>query len=300
MPETEPAIEVHFKEENIFNFLRDNGDSFEAVGVKPDVDAVLYCNPPFGLKRPHSPWDNKRWGKTEFDSVLTAFFITVGDKTEVVRERSRYAIFHTLDNDMWDELRASINELNLLHQTLIWDKGVESTSAPVGERFLYGHELVVMVFERKEGRESSKKRMGVCQSLVGTRRASYNTMLRCAAVSKRFKYMGEVVNSYQKPLALVMQLLMLAAGHLMEASGDNTLHVIDVTCGSGTTAVRSHSAAFCWMVICMNTYSDPPALYPLPSLNSWRLPGQRLSSGRVHMTPHPHADSSSTSHCLTK
>ena len=162
----------------------------------------------------------------------------MGDKSEVLRERWRFCIIHLLDGDMLLELQQSIQEHGLLYQLLIWDKGVKSTSPPVGERFLYASELVVVVFE-KQG--EGQKRMGICRALTKKERTAYSTLLRTPRVSENFKHKGQVVNHYQKPLALCMHLLLMSVGHLMEAPGDNTLHVLDITCGSGTTAVSSHS-----------------------------------------------------------
>lgn len=234
------------------------------IGAK---QPVIVADSDYGLGR--EAWDKEAWGLVQFRAVMnlaTTIGVSAGeDGTNIYT--ARVIIFATCSQ--LSQATAAIEEHpSWRYRLLTWVKGNQNGE---GRKFITDTEHVLVAWHGNEA--------DVVTNLPepnGPDSHRYSTALKHDRVSSGEKLMleesGQPVNPYQKPLSLMRQLLDMFAplrGSL----------VIDVTCGTGSTAVspRTNVVRGCVapknVYICMSLLgANNVLLHP----QRWRPPGVRL------------------------
>lgn len=184
-----------------------------ARGRKIDI---LVADSNYGVNK--HPWDDKPW-----DDEFGQAFNFVENHNGVLKGTN--FIFFLSDQQFLSCISA-IKNYGMSYIVLTWSKG-DSNVWSVGSKFRQTTEHIIVAWK------------GVPANFVNNWTPEdvdrYNTLLNFDRQRKWLRDdKGSIVNKYQKPVRLMDRLLKMAG-----KKGDT--FIVDITCGTGTTAVSAHS-----------------------------------------------------------
>lgn len=180
--------------------------------VKAELKATLIvADSDYGAKR--EPWDQKPW-TTEFEEVFK-FGLAVNGSMDLLR----FAFF-VADHQLVDCLSAC-GKYGLKFALFTWAK---NPTLAQGQKIRRDTEHLVMAWQGGEN--------VFVNNIDASDQPRYSTLIPCGRVSRFYRDAGKELNKYQKPLTVMTRILQMTCPR-----GPNHHLVIDVTCGSGTTAV---------------------------------------------------------------
>jgi hypothetical protein len=186
---------------------------------KSDPISLLIADSNYGVKKAY--WDQVAWSQEFEDSIN---FVTIHNRC---LDHVKFAWF-VCDKQLMDCISACIKYL-LNYKVITWVK----PHSPVitGPRFRHDAEFIVFAWLGNEA--------DFVKNIDKTYPNRYSTVHSEPRVSHPLKNdEGEIVNPYQKPVNLMLKLINMAC------EADKSL-IVDITCGTGTTAVRSFCMPFC-------------------------------------------------------
>lgn len=199
--------------------------------AKAEAKATLIvADSDYGAKR--EPWDQKPW-ETEFEEVFKFGLAVNGDINLL-----RFAFF-VADHQLVHCL-SSCEKYGLKFALFTWAKN--PTLAP-GHKIRRDTEHLVMAWQ---GGENT-----FVNNIDAADQPRYSTLIKCGRISKFYRDSGRELNKYQKPLAVMTRILEMTCPR-----GPDQHLVIDVTCGSGTTAVMTSPSCFACMMYYLTLQHD--------------------------------------------
>ena len=199
-----------------------SGPSLKKLSSEHIPISLLIADSDYGVKKAF--WDQVAWSREFEDSIN---FVLNHNRSLV---GVKFAWF-VCDKQLVDCISACIKS-RLNYKVITWVK----PHSPVitGPRFRHDAEFIVFGWMGNEA-DFVKN--------INTRYPNrYSTVHNEARVSHPLKNdEGQIVNPYQKPVNLMLKLIN------MVCDGENSL-IVDITCGTGTTAVRSFCFTFVFIL----------------------------------------------------